>query len=156
MLLGSLLFAGLRRVSLPLLLCGSTLAIGVAYVGTAVSPTLLVACCASVIGGIGNGVQWIALVTAVQELTRATYQARVLSLLEALASAMPGVGFLLGGAIASIFEPRVAYAVAGGGVVLVIVLAASRLRGVDWSPELDQGRVMPASSVADAGRSGRR
>ena len=67
------------------------------------------------VGGIGNGVQWIALVTAVQELTRATYQARVLALLEALASAMPGVGFLLGGAIAAIFEPRVAYAVAGGG-----------------------------------------
>ena len=55
---------------------------------------------------LGNGVQWIGLVTAVQELTRAAYQARVLSLLEALASAMPGIGFLLGGAIAAIFEPR--------------------------------------------------
>ena len=62
--------------------------------------------------------------TAVQELTRATYQARVLSLLEALASAMPGIGFLLGGAIAAIFAPRVAYAVAGAGVLIVLVIAA--------------------------------
>lgn len=154
MVLGSLLFAGLQKVSLPVLLCGSTLAIGVAYLGTAVAPTLVLACAASVIGGIGNGVQWIALVTAVQELTRATYQARVLSLLEALASAMPGVGFLLGGAIASIFEPRIAYAVAGGGVVIVLAIAAARLRRVEWSPELDQGRVGPASSIANAGRSG--
>ena len=65
------------------------------------------ACAASVIGGLGNGVQWIALVTAVQELTRAP-TGGVLALLEALASAMPGAGFLLGGAIAALFEPRAA------------------------------------------------
>ena len=96
----------------------STLAIGVAYLATAISPTLAVACAASFVGGLGNGVQWIGLVTAVQELTRAAFQARVLSLLEALASAMPGIGFLLGGAIAAIFEPRLAYAVAGAGVLV--------------------------------------
>ena len=104
MLVGSFLFAGLRKVELRLLLVVSTLAIGAAYLGTSIAPTLAVACAASLVGGIGNGVQWIALVTAVQEMTRAAYQARVLSLLEALASAMPGVGFLLGGAIAATFE----------------------------------------------------
>lgn len=165
MVLGSLLFAGLGRISLPVLLAASTVAIGVAYLGTAIAPTLLVACVASVVGGLGNGIQWIALVTAVQELTRATYQARVLSLLEALASAMPGIGFMLGGAIAAIFDPRLAYAVAGAGVVLVLIIAATRLRGVVWSPELDQGGGEPdaktaaavdatASSIANAGTSG--
>ena len=69
MVVGSLVFAGLRKVPLPVLLGVSTLAIGLAYLGTSVSPTLAVACAASAIGGIGNGVQWIALVTAVQELT---------------------------------------------------------------------------------------
>jgi MFS family permease len=165
MVLGSLLFAGLGRITLPALLVASTLAIGVAYLGTAIAPTLLVACAASVLGGLGNGIQWIALVTAVQELTRATYQARVLSLLEALASAMPGVGFVLGGAIAALFEPRLAYAVAGAGVVLVLIIAVTRLRGAVWSPELDQGDAEPdaksaaagdttASSIANAGTSG--
>jgi MFS family permease len=149
MVVGSLIFAGLRRVALRPLLAVSTLAIGVAYLGTAVSPTLAVACAASLVGGLGNGVQWIALVTAVQELTRATYQARVLALLEALASAMPGAGFLLGGAIAAIFEPRASYAVAGVGVLLVLVLAAAALRRVEWSPQLEQDYAAdPATSVA--------
>lgn len=149
MVLGSLVFAGLRRVALPLLLVVSTLAIGAAYLGTAAAPTLLVACAASVVGGIGNGVQWIALVTEVQELTRATYQARVLSLLEALASAMPGAGFLLGGAIAAIFSPRASYAVAGAGVLVVLAFAVFALRRVEWSPELEQGsEAGSATSVA--------
>ena len=124
MVVGSLAFAALDASRCAACCSSSTLAIGVAYLGTAVSPTLAVACAASFVGGLGNGVQWIALVTAVQELTRAAYQARVLSLLEALASAMPGIGFLLGGAIAAIFEPRLSYAVAGAGV-----LRRARARG---------------------------
>jgi MFS family permease len=139
MVLGSLAFAALRTVPLRSLLLGSTVAIGAAYLGTAAAPTLLVACLASGIGGVGNGTQWIALVTAVQELTRATYQARVLALLEALASAMPGAGFLLGGAITAIFAARVSYAVAGVGVLVVALAAATLLRHVDWAPELEQG-----------------
>jgi MFS family permease len=153
MVLGSVLFASVRAVALTRLLFVSTLAIGAAYLATAAAPTLAVACAASVFGGIGNGVQWIALITAVQELTRSAYQARVLSFLEALASAMPGIGFLLGGAIAAIFEPRASYAVAGAGVVLVLLAAATRLRGADWTPELEQAdpqRDNGASSVAGA------
>ena len=158
MVAGSLLFAALRRVPLRGLLLVSTLGIGVAYLATSVSPTLAVACAASVIGGLGNGVQWIALVTAVQELTTAAYQARVLALLEALASAMPGAGFLLGGAIAALFTPRVSYAVAGAGVLVVLGLAAAALRRADWAPELEQGTAAGgpdgASSVAGAPSSG--
>jgi MFS family permease len=158
MVAGSFVFAALRKVPLRTLLAGSTLAIGIAYLGTAVSPTLAIACAASVVGGLGNGVQWIGLVTEVQELTRASYQARVLALLEALASAMPGIGFLLGGAIAAIFSPRLSYAVAGAGVIVVLAIAAVALRRVDWSPELERGPVQDglqpdASSVADAGNS---
>ena len=121
------------------LLLGSTLAIGTAYLGTAAAPTLLVACLVSAVGGVGNGVQWIALVTAVQELTRATYQARVLALLEALASAMPGAGFLLGGAVTALFGPRTSYALAGAGVLAVVAAAAAALRHLDWAPEFEQG-----------------
>jgi MFS family permease len=141
MVIGSVAFAALRRVPLPALLLFSTLAIGLAYLGTSISPTLLAACAASCLGGLGNGVQWIALVTAVQELTRAAYQARVLSLLEALASVMPGIGFLAGGAITTIFEPRASYAVAGAGVLVVLALASVLLRRTDWTPQLEQGSV---------------
>src|SRR5439155_27027207 len=99
----------------------------------AAAPTLLVACIASAIGGAGNGVQWVGLMTAVQRLTERGYQARVISLLEALAKAMPGVGFLLGGALAALFNPRVSYAVAGAGVIAVLLAAGVALR--DWRPE---------------------
>jgi predicted MFS family arabinose efflux permease len=143
MVAGSLMFAALRAMSLRSLLLISTLAIGFAYLGMSAAPTLLVACAASVVGGLGNGVQWIALVTAVQELTRAAYQARVMALLEAIASAMPGIGFLLGGAIASIFAPRASFAVAGAGVLAVVLIGVVALRRADWTVELEQ----PASEV---------
>ncbi len=156
MILGSLVFAWLRQVRLVTLLVVSTAAIGGAYLATSVAPTLAVACAASVVGGLGNGIQWIALVTAVQELTRATYQTRVLALLEALASAMPGAGFLLGGAIAALFSPRASYAVAGAGVLLVLALAMLTLRRATWTPELEQPEpgAGSATSVAEPKASG--
>jgi MFS family permease len=141
MVLGAVAFAAFARVSLRTLLPISTLAVGLAYLGTAASPTLLVACLASAVGGAGNGVQWVGLMTAVQQLTESGYQARVVSLLEGLAKAMPGVGFLLGGALAAIFNPRVSYAVAGAGVIGVLVAGAVALRRAGWdareAPEPD-------------------
>ena len=53
----------------------------------------------SVIGGAGNGVQWVAVMTALQEATPPEYQARMSGLLESIGAAMPGVGFLLGGVL---------------------------------------------------------
>jgi MFS family permease len=132
MVLGSLIFSGLRDVSLASLLIGGTAAIGVAYLGTAFAPTLLVACLASAIGGTGNGVQWVAVITAIQEFTAKAYQARVIGLLESLASGLSGVGFLLGGAIAAIASPRASFAVAGLGVIAVLAIAVAVLRGSRW------------------------
>ena len=65
----------------------------------AAAPTLAVACAAAVLGGAGNGVQWVAMVSAVQELTAPKMQARVMGVLESLGAAMPGIGFVLGGLI---------------------------------------------------------
>ena len=75
------------------------------------------ACLISVVGGAGNGVQWISVVTALQEMTPADYQARIVGLLESLGAAMPGVGYLIGGALVALGSPRTAYAVAGAGVL---------------------------------------
>jgi len=132
MVIGSFAFAALRKVPLRALLALSTLVIGAAYLGTAAAPTLAAACAISVAGGIGNGVQWVALVTAVQELTARAYQARVVATLEALASAMPGIGFVIGGLVAAAFDPRVAYAVAGAGVIVVLAAGMLALRRAEW------------------------
>jgi MFS family permease len=131
MLFGSLVFARLRRASLPLLLLCSTLAIAAGYLGMAAAPTLAVACVASMLGGTGNGVQWVAMVSAVQELTTAPMQARVISVLESISSALPAVGFVLGGLIATVYNPRAAFAFAGIGVVVVVGVAIPLL-GSKW------------------------
>jgi MFS family permease len=131
MVLGSLIFASLRSAPLSLLLFFSTLGVGAGYLGMAAAPTLAVACAASALGGIGNGVQWVAAVSAVQELTPAAMQARVISVLESLGAAMPGIGFLLGGVIAATVGPRATFLVAGCGAI-AIVLVAAPLLGRKW------------------------
>lgn len=125
MVAGGVLFARAGRASLIGLLLVSTLAIGAAYLGMAASPTLAWACAASIVGGVGNGVQWVALVTALQEaVERRALQARVMGMLESLAQLMPGIGFLLGGVVATLASPRTVYAIAGAGVMLLVAAAA--------------------------------
>jgi MFS family permease len=129
MLLGSLVFARARRAPLILLLLFSTLAIGVGYLGLAVAPNLALACAASVVGGTGNGVQWVSAISAVQELTESGMQARVMAVLESIGAAMPGIGFALGGLIAAIAAPRTTFLFAGLGVLAIVALLAPTLVG---------------------------
>ena len=129
MLLGSLVFARVRRAPLITLLGLSTLAVGVGYLGLSVAPDLALACVASVIGGTGNGVQWVSAISAVQELTEAGMQARVMSVLESIGAAMPGVGFVVGGLIAAVATPRTTFLVAGFGVLAIVALIAPTLGG---------------------------
>jgi MFS family permease len=131
MVLGSLLFARLRQSSLAYLLLFSTLAVGAGYLGLAAAPTLAVACGASLLGGAGNGVQWVAAISAVQELTAESMQARVMSVLESIGAAMPGVGFALGGITAALLSPRMTFLVAGVGVFAIVVVMAPLLGG-NW------------------------
>jgi MFS family permease len=129
MVLGSLLFAGLRQASLALLLLFSTLAVGAGYLGLAAAPTLAFACAASVVGGTGNGIQWVTAISAVQELTTESMQARVMSVLESIGAAMPGLGFALGGIVAALVSPRMTFLVAGAGVWAIVVVMGPLLRG---------------------------
>jgi MFS family permease len=131
MVFGGLLFAAVRRLPLAYLLLFSTLAVGAGYLGLAVAPTLAVACAASVVGGAGNGIQWVSAISAVQELTAQGMQARVMAVLESIGAAMPGVGFVLGGLVASLASPRVTFLIAGIGVIGIVLLAAPLL-GSRW------------------------
>lgn len=134
MVLGSLAFAALRARRLGVLLAISTAAVGLAYLGMAAAPGIVIACAAAVLGGTGNGIQWVSVISAVQELTRESMQARVLSVLESAGAAMPGLGFLAGGLIASAFDPRATFLFAGLGVIAVIAVAAPTLR-LAWARE---------------------
>ncbi|HVY77320.1 MAG TPA: MFS transporter [Solirubrobacterales bacterium] len=131
MVLGSIVFARARRAPLALLLFFSTIAVGLGYLGLAAAPTLALACGASIVGGAGNGVQWVSAISAVQELTVAGMQARVMSVLESIGAAMPGVGYLLGGLIAAATSPRTTFLFAGLGVLAIVSLAAA-IMGRKW------------------------
>jgi predicted MFS family arabinose efflux permease len=119
---GSLVYLLVKQRSALGLIIVSTAAVGLAYLGMATADTLLLACLASIVGGAGNGVQWISVVTALQEATPPDYQARIVGMLESLGAAMPGVGYVLGGALVALGSPRTAYAFAGAGVLVLVVV----------------------------------
>ena len=128
---GSLLFLWLKNKAGLTMILISSAAVGVAYLGMSQAQTLAVACIASVFGGAGNGVQWVAVMTLLQEATPSEYQARMSGLLESLGAAVPGAGFLLGGTIVALGSPRTAFAVAGGGIILLVLAAAVIRPGKD-------------------------
>jgi len=120
-----------RRVGHAAILI-STAAVALAYLGTALAPTLLFACAASVLGGIGNGTQWASVETAVHQFVDEHFRLPVAAVLESMAALAPGAGILLGGALTALFSPRAAYLAAGLGLVALLALAAlSRARGAD-------------------------
>jgi predicted MFS family arabinose efflux permease len=143
--LGSVVFLTVRERSATVLILLSTLAIGAAYLGMGVARELWLACAFSVIGGLGNGIQWVSVMTALQESTPADLQARITGLLESIGSAMTGVGFLIGGIVTAIFSPPTAFAVAGVGVVLLVAAGAISRAVPERRPERwEEGR-SPAS-----------
>jgi hypothetical protein len=112
--LGAVVFARAVRRPLGPMLTGGTLLVGIAYLGFAVAPAIAVACAAAVVGGIGNGIQWPSLISAVQQLTPAALHGRLMSAVGSLNALCPAIGFALGGSIAALASPRAAMAVAGG------------------------------------------
>jgi hypothetical protein len=148
MVIGSIVFATARRAPLPVLLFFSTIAVGAGYLGLAAAPTLALACAASVLGGAGNGVQWVSAISAVQELTVANMQARVMSVLESIGAAMPGVGYLVGGLIATGTNPRTTFLVAGIGV-LAIVAIATPIMGRKWPDNGEKADIKAIDAEAE-------
>ena len=121
-LVGSLVYVRVKAVRASRLILVSTATIGVAYCGMALAPTIVVACTWAVLGGTGNGVQYVSVVTALQERTPAELQARVSGLFESIGAAMPGIGFVLGGVLTELGSSRLAFAVAGGGLLVLLAV----------------------------------
>ena len=75
-------------------------------------------------------------------------QARVIGMLESVASAMPGVGYVLGGLIATGCSPRATFLVAGVGVIAIVAVSASLL-GRNWPPNAAQKNVQGTLTPRD-------
>jgi hypothetical protein len=123
---GAAVFAAGDRLRLMPMLGVGTFLIAFGYAGIALSPTIAVACALSVVGGIGNGVSWVAAKTALQERIPLSNQSAVLSVLDGLNQVLPALGFIAGGALATLASPRAAYAVSAVGVGLLLVLFLMR------------------------------
>ena len=105
--------------SLRVLLSASTFAVGFAYLGLVRSRRRWRSpAAAGFVGGIGNGVQWAALISAVQRLTPEQLQGRMMGAVESLGAIFPAFGYVLGSAITVLWSPRIALLVAGVGVAL--------------------------------------
>ncbi len=115
--LGSFVFARLVARPLALMLSAGTFALGAAYVGFGVAPTLAIACAAALVGGIGNGLQWPSLISIVQHVTPPHLQGRMMGGVESIGAVCTAVGLILGGVLVALSSPRVAFALVGAGAI---------------------------------------
>jgi MFS family permease len=116
-IVGGIVFARARSPLMALAAVASLVVAG-GYGGLALAPNLAVACAASLFGGIGNGVQWVAVMTALQERVPEALQVRVVGLLDAGAQLAPGLGFALGSLLTAALSARATYAIAGVGTTI--------------------------------------
>jgi predicted MFS family arabinose efflux permease len=124
LVVGSLLFVAARGRRLLPMAAVATAVIGIAYIGMGAVDVLWAACALSVLGGAGNGVQWVAVVTAIQESTPERMQARVSGFLESINKAVPGVGFVIGGVLTAVASPPIAFIVAGATILTLLLAVA--------------------------------
>ena len=117
-IVGSIVFARLVKWPLRILLAAGTLCIAAAYLGLAAAPSLALACVAGLVGGVGNGMQWPSLISAVQKLTPEALRGRMMGAAESLGALCVAIGLPLGGALAEILSPRTAFWVVGAGAAL--------------------------------------
>jgi MFS family permease len=144
---GSLVFARSSRRPARAMLSAGTLGVGLAYLGFAAAPSLLIACLAALVGGVGNGVQWASLIGAVQRLTPQRLQGRLMGAVESLGALCPALGLSLGGALVALSSPRGAFLVAGLGATATTAMFL-RLSLSDFDPAVDDEAQAPAADRA--------
>jgi MFS family permease len=144
--LGAVLFARAGSRPLGSMLSAGTLCVGIAYLGWAAAPTLAIACVAALVGGVGNGVQWPSLVSAVQRLTPPEMQGRLMSAIGSMTALCPAIGFALGGVLAAATTTRIAMLCAGTVATLATV-AFLRLWLKGPLREVDQAAERPSEAL---------
>jgi predicted MFS family arabinose efflux permease len=140
---GSLIFARLRRASSRELIAGSCLLLAGGFLLMAAAPSLVIALIGAAFGGIGNGMEGVATQTALQEATDPEWMTLVMSVSESVFWAIPGLGIVLGGAIAELFGARAALATGGAGAMVIAVAAWRLLR--------EPATALPVAGLADPG-----
>ena len=131
-IVGSIGYARWSRRSPRSLLAGSSFAIALGFGVMAAAPSLVIALIGAAVAGIANGIASAAFRTETQDRTPQTWMALIMSLVQSIGQLTPGLGILIGGGLASVGSPRLAFAVAGVGslafaIVLAVVLTPARM-----------------------------
>jgi hypothetical protein len=149
--LGSVVFARITRRPLGVMLSAGTFALGAAFIGFAVAPSLAVACVAALLGGIGNGVEWPSLISLVQRLTPRSLHGRLMGAVESIAALGLAIGVSLGGVLAALSSPRVAFLVVGlGAAAATVAFVRLTLTGLEVTPQEGAGGDAPGVAVVAA------
>jgi MFS family permease len=119
---GSAIYARARRAPVRLQIAAGAAAVGAGFIMMAFASSLAAGLAGAAVGGVGNGIEVVAMRTALQEEVGDVWMARIMSLNESLTQAVPGIGIVLGGALAALASPRTALAVAGVGALAVTAL----------------------------------
>jgi len=136
--LASVVFAGSERRPLRVMLSAGIFALGVAFLGYALAPSLALACVAAFVGGAGNGLDWPSLISLVQRLTPKHLQGRMMGATESLGALTLAVGLPLGGALVALSSTRVAFLILGFGT-LMAAAALVRLTVAGLEPAHEEG-----------------
>jgi MFS family permease len=146
---GSAAYAKWRRRSTATLIAASGLSLAIGFAIMSVAPTLAVALVGSAVAGVGNGVEAIAAKTAVQEQTSDNWMALVMSLNDSITQLAPGLGILVGGAIAAVASSRLAFGVAAAGSFAFALAVPVVLRGSVAAHDNEPERPVPDQSASE-------
>ena len=125
---GSVIYARWRALPARAPIALGACCMGGGFVVMAIAPSLAVALAGGALAGVGNGTMFVGARTALQEAVEDRWMALMMSLSESIIQGMPGVGILLGGALAAAAGPRAALAAGGCGALVTGVVAWVTLR----------------------------
>jgi predicted MFS family arabinose efflux permease len=142
---GSAVYARWRGLPSRTLIWLGTAALGAGLGVMAAASSIAVACVGAVVAGVGNGVQIVAVRTALQEATPPPWTALIVSVNESAMQAIPGAAFLLGGGITALAGPRPALVVGGAGSVAVAIAIRVLLPREEEPPPAHSEAEIPAA-----------
>jgi predicted MFS family arabinose efflux permease len=155
-IVGSAFYARWRAMTSRVLITMGTCSLGAGFLVMAIAPSLAVAIGGAAVAGLGNGIQAVAVRTALQEATPVRWTALILSLNESIFQAVPGVGFVIGGTIAALVGPRAALAVGAAGSLSIALAMWSKLAPSDDLAVYDAVQVEARDSDQALTAAGRR
>jgi predicted MFS family arabinose efflux permease len=127
-IIGSVIYGRWHGSPARVLIVLGTITPCVGFLVMSTADGLAVAAVGSCIAGVGNGIQAVAVRTALQEQVAQHWMGMMMGLNESLGQGAPGVGILIGGLLADAASPRAALAVAGVGAGLAAIASWFVLR----------------------------